>query len=72
MKVVCAKDIYCGCFSVGENKLKARALEGDEEKEYLKKTSEAMATQRIKQKNYSRKRKGNFGGGKNAKHSKKQ
>nr|AEE62098.1 unknown [Dendroctonus ponderosae] len=66
------KTLTEGELQIGENKLKARALEGDEEKEYLKKTSEAMATQRIKQKSYGRKRKGNFGGGKNAKHSKKQ
>ncbi|XP_066260528.1 la protein homolog [Euwallacea similis] len=58
-------------FDLGEHKLKLKVLEGDEEKEYLQKTSEAMAMQRQKQKQ-GRKRKGNFGGKKNAKHTKKE
>jgi len=52
-----------GEFELGDIKLKTRVLEGDEEKEYLKKTSEAMAKMRQKQKFSNRKRKGNFGGG---------
>ncbi|CAG9767538.1 unnamed protein product [Ceutorhynchus assimilis] len=66
------KTLTDGLFEIGEIKLKLKTLEGDEEKEYHKKTSEAMVTQRNKSKHFNRKRKGNFGGGnKNSKHHKK-
>ncbi|XP_060518051.1 la protein homolog [Cylas formicarius] len=61
-----------GELELGESKIKIRALEGDEEKEYLKKTSEVMARMRLKQKHTGRKRKGNFGGGQKSKAQKKE
>ncbi|XP_050306863.1 la protein homolog [Anthonomus grandis grandis] len=64
------KKLTDGEVEVAESKLKVKALEGDEEKEYLKKTSEAMASQRQKQKNSKKRKGGNHGGGRNAKHAK--
>lgn len=65
------KTLTDGEFEWGEHKFKTKILEGEEEKEYLKKTSEAMVKMRHKQKHSNRKRKGNFGGGRHAKASKK-
>ncbi|KAL1491027.1 hypothetical protein ABEB36_011685 [Hypothenemus hampei] len=69
------KTLTDGELVIGEHKIKVKALEGEEEKQYLAKTLEVMATQRQKQKNYGKKRKGNFNSGKkhlrNAKHPKK-
>lgn len=61
--------IYC---FIGDIKLKLRTLEGDEEKEYLKKTSEEIVKMRQKYKSKGKKRKGNFNsGGRNFKAAKK-
>ncbi|KAF7269943.1 hypothetical protein GWI33_017034 [Rhynchophorus ferrugineus] len=57
---------------IGDIKLKFKILEGDEEKEYLKKTSEEIVKMRQKYKSKGKKRKGNFNsGGRNSKATKK-
>ncbi|XP_028135287.1 la protein homolog [Diabrotica virgifera virgifera] len=50
---------------IKDQKVKLRVLEGDEEEEYLKKTSDSILNMRKhkKQNSNNRKRKGNFGGG---------
>ncbi|XP_072401294.1 la protein homolog [Diabrotica undecimpunctata] len=59
------KTVDNATLEIGKSNIKLRVLEGDEEDEYLKKTSDSILKIRKnkKQNSNNRKRKGNFGGG---------